>query len=160
SVRRSGERLRVSAQLIEAATGSHIWAERYDRNVEGLFDIQDELTQTIVATLAGKLEHAAWAAAKRKRTESMLAYDYFLQGIERHQRFTKEDNEKARRLHEQAIKMDPEFAQAHAELAFTWVSAWDEDLDEAYRLAGRAVALDEGESVCHTAFGFVCLLQK
>jgi TolB-like protein len=160
SIRRSGERLRVTAQLVEAATGSHLWAERYDRKTEDLFDIQDDLTHTIVSTLVGRVEHAAWAVADRQRTDSMQAYDYLLQGIERHQRFTREDNEEARRLLGEAIRMDPEFALAHAWLGLSWMAAWDEDLDKAYHLASRAVAIDDNEGLCHVILGFACLYRR
>ena len=160
SVRRSGNRLRVIAQLVETASGNHLWAERYDRNVEDLFDIQDELARTIVGTLAGRLETSAMAAAKRQRPDNMLAYDFLLRGIDCQQRLTKMENEKARNLLERSIAIDPEFALPYAWLALTWTADWEIDLDQAYRLASKSVTLDDSESRCHVIFGFVCLLRK
>jgi len=156
SLRKSGNHVRITAQLIDAVTSSHIWAERYDRSIDDLFEIQDELSRTIVSTLVGKIESAAIAATKRKRTENMQAYDYLLQAIEAHQRFTREDNVNARALLERAIELDPQFALPFARLALTYVTQ-DFNLTKAYELASRAVALDDQESACHQALGYVCL---
>jgi len=84
SVRKVGDRIRVTAQLIAAATGHHVWAERYDRNLEDIFSIQDEITEIIVSTLVGRIEATGIERAKRKNTENMVAYDYLLKGLDFH----------------------------------------------------------------------------
>ena len=90
SVRRSGKRVRVSAQLIEVATGTHLWAERYDRNMEDIFDLQDEVTHAIVSTLPGQLEKAVAERAGRKRTDNLSAYECLLRGNTFFHRFTRD----------------------------------------------------------------------
>jgi adenylate cyclase len=163
SVRRAGPRVRVTAQLIDGITGNHLWAERYDRDLQDLFIVQDELTHAIVSTLAGRLEAAEITFVKRKRTGNMAAYDHLLRGIEHHQRFTLEDHVKAREHFQRAIDLDPQFAVAFAWLALAKIAEWDEmppDNDAAFRLAIRAVELDGNESVCHSVLGFVYLKRR
>lgn len=82
SVRKIGSRIRITAQLIDASSGTHLWSERFDCGIEELFEVQDQLTRTIVATVSGRLEEAEIRTAASKRTDSLLAYDYLLRGIQ------------------------------------------------------------------------------
>ncbi|EHK55580.1 adenylate/guanylate cyclase domain-containing protein [Allomesorhizobium alhagi] len=119
SVRKMGSRIRITAQLIDAVPGNHLWSERFDRGIEELFDVQDELTQTIVATVAGRLEDAEIRMAANKRTDSLPAYDCLLRGIQRLRGYDPDDNRLARELFEQAVVLDPRYALAHAYLALS-----------------------------------------
>ena len=163
SVRRAAERVRITVQLVDARTGTHLWAERYDRKIEDIFAVQDEVTRTIVSTLVGRVESDVLQRAKRKPTAVMAAYDYLLQGLEHSNRLTKEDNAKAATLFEKAIDLDPQYALAHACLASTYMYDWFwevslEPLDgRAFEVAKKAIELDEEESRCHMILGRVQL---
>lgn len=119
SVRKAGNRVRVTVQVVEAATGEHIWAERYDRELRDIFELQDELCQSIVATLPGRLESVEMQQVIHKPPENMVAYDLLLAAKIHHHKFTKEDNSKAMELLNKAIELDPQFAPAHAWKACT-----------------------------------------
>ncbi|CAN5474325.1 adenylate/guanylate cyclase domain-containing protein [soil metagenome] len=155
SVRKMANRVRITAQLIEAATGNHVWSERYDRNIDDLFEVQDEVTRTIVATLTGRLEDAEMKGAAHRRTENVSAYDILLHGIELLRGNSASDNRKARELFESAILLDPSFALAHAYLALALLvehrydNAPDAIKDRAVESALAAVRLDPGEGRCH-----------
>ena len=138
SVRKAGNRLRITAQLVEAATGHHLWAERYDREIEDVFAVQDEVTRKIVATLAGKLDASEFRRARGagERTGNLDAYDLVLRGREHLNRFTLDDTFAARRLYEEAVALDPDYARAYAGLAWTYlVEAQTNGLDETYERA-------------------------
>ena len=166
SVRRAADRVRITVQLVDARTGTHLWAERYDRNIEDIFAVQDEVTRTIVATLVGRVESDVLQRAKRKPTEVMAAYDFLLQGLEHGNRLTKDDNAEAAKLFAKAIELDPRYALAHACLASTYMYDWFwevslDPLDErAYETAKQAIELDEEESHCHMIFGRVQLYRR
>jgi TolB-like protein len=165
SVRKAGSRIRITAQLIDAATGNHLWAERYDRDLKDVFMIQDEVVTTIVARLAGQVDNAGLETARRKRTENLAAYDYLLRGLEHLHRAEDEDIEQACCMFESAIALDPRFAQAHAALAIAlifnyWANAYNSppaqaELDRAVEAASRAVALDGNDAYCHRALAHV-----
>jgi adenylate cyclase len=114
SVRKAGRRVRITVQLIDAETDRHLWAERYDRDLEDIFAIQDEVTTSIVATLPGRVEAAARDRAARLTTDNMAAYECVLTGKVLHHRSNRDDNAKAQRLLERAIELDPSYAHAHA----------------------------------------------
>src|SRR6266436_1878826 len=114
SVRKAGDRIRVTVQLIDAETDRHIWAERYDRQLEDIFAIQDEMTRAIVATLPGRVEAATHDRAKRKPTDNMAAYECVLAAKVLHHRSMREDNAQAQRLLDRALALDPNYAHAHA----------------------------------------------
>jgi TolB-like protein/class 3 adenylate cyclase/Flp pilus assembly protein TadD len=165
SVRRIGSRVRITAQLIEAATGNHIWAERYDRDAEDIFEVQDEVVQNIVSALFGQVEDAGAKQAKRKHPESLAAYDHLLQGIQHHQRGAAGDLTAARKLIEKAIDIDPDFAIAYAWLALIDQNTWDsqgspELIQSALRHARRAVELDEDDARCHVILGYIYLCMR
>jgi len=114
SVRKAGNRVRVTAQLVEAASGNHIWAERYDRELADVFKVQDDVTLQIVSSIPSRLESADLNRIKRKPLEDQVAYDYMLRGRIHHHRSTKEDNDEALQMLDRAIKLNPEFAEAYA----------------------------------------------
>jgi adenylate cyclase len=167
SVRRAANRVRITAQLIDATTGFHLWAQRYDRDFEDIFDLQDEITHTIVAALEVHLTPRERASIERRYTDNLEAYDLFLQGREGYWRRTREGAAQARTTLERAIALDPKFAAAHALLAeicrSEWYFGWrdDEDaLDRALELARRGVALDDGLPFAHMFLGWIHLWRK
>jgi adenylate cyclase len=157
SVRKTSNRVRITAQLIDAANGSHIWAERYDRELVDIFDLQDEITQAIVAVLPGRVATTAAGRLKRKRLGDMAAYDFVLAGKIHHHRFTKDDNIEALRLLGKAIELEPNYATAWAWRACTLGQALDlhyrDDPDTVYRQAidalEKALELNENDVECH-----------
>jgi adenylate cyclase len=165
SVRRIGERVRITTQLIDAITGNHLWAERYDRDLKDIFSVQDEVVRTIVAILPGRIEEAGSRSARRKRPENLVAYDYYLRGAEYHLLFDTAHNAVTREMFEKAIALDPDLAPAYAWLATQHMRDWMlyqslEAREQAFKLAERAVALDSNDSVCHMMLGYVCLYQR
>jgi adenylate cyclase len=157
SVRKAADRVRVTVQLIDAETDRHIWAERYDRKIEDIFAIQDEITCAIVGTLPGRVEAARHERAKRKPTQSMAAYEYVLAGKILHHRSTIDDNIEAQRLLDRAIALDPKYAHAHAwkacVLGQTWVYNWCADRESTWnQIASEleiALSLDDNDSDVH-----------
>ena len=117
SVRKSGNRVRITAQLIDATTGGHLWAERFDRDLTDIFAVQDDVTQHIVGALALNLTEGEQQRLVTGQTDNLEAYDCFLRGREHHWRFTREQNSQARELFQKAIELDPKFASAYAFLA-------------------------------------------
>jgi adenylate cyclase len=165
SVRRAGGRVRITAQLVEAATGHHLWAERFDRDLADIFDVQDEVTSRIVATLAGKLAESERRRARSGQTENLEAYDCVLRGRELWYRFTPEANREARRLYEKAIELDPDYARAYASLAWTyltehserWADPEEQPLERALEVARRGVMVNPASHSNHLALGQVCI---
>jgi TolB-like protein/class 3 adenylate cyclase len=156
SVRKSKGRVRITAQLADATTEGHLWAERYDRDLKDIFALQDEVAQKIVAALAVKLTEDEQKHLVRKYTDNMEAYDALLQGVEYKNRYTKEANVQARQMFERAIDLDPEFAAAYAALGFThfheWTLGWSQDpqsLEHAFELAQRTLELDDSLPLGH-----------
>ena len=155
SVRKMADRVRITAQLIDAVTGNHLWSERYDRNIHALFEVQDEVTRTIVATLVGRLEDAEIGDAMRKRTDSPAAYDNLLRGIHLLRGHSDEDNRRARELFEKAVGIDPQFALAHAYLAIALLVEHDYDnapdaiTKQALDSGLAGVKLDPRDGRCH-----------
>jgi TolB-like protein len=168
SVRKAGNRVRITAQLIEAGTGGHLWAERYDRDLEDIFDLQDEVTQKIVAALEVKLTKGERQRRVQNETENLEAYDSLLRGCERFTRFTKEGVTEAKELYMRAIELDPTYAPAYAWLArtevFEWISGWSEHRDRSLRraleLANKAVSLNDSLPLGHAILGWVYMWKK
>jgi TolB-like protein/Flp pilus assembly protein TadD len=171
SVRKAGPRVRITAQLIDAETGNHLWAERYDRELQDIFAIQDEVVTTVVARLAGAVQSADFEAARRKRTENLGAYDCYLRGMEIFYRTAGSDLERACELFQRAISLDPDFALAYAHLAIAlifdyWASAHRSPaegatmLDRALEAASAAVALDDSDATCHRALAHVHISRR
>ncbi|HEY5807352.1 MAG TPA: hypothetical protein VIT67_05265, partial [Povalibacter sp.] len=166
SVRRVGERIRITAQLIDAETGSHIWGEKYDGNLADVFSVQDQVVQKIVSTLVGRVQAADIERARRKPPTSLAAYEYVLKANALPWD-EPESAAEATRLLEAAIKLDPGYGLAHAVLAALRWDSWRRDrsdsdagLQEAYALAKRAVELDQNESTCFAMLGHVCLRRR
>ena len=149
SVQKAAKRLRITAQLIDAVSGYHIWGEKYDRDMEDIFLLQDDVTEKIIATLRVKVEKAEIERVLRKPSASLEAYDYALRGRAYLNAGTKEQNAHAQEMFKVAIELDPDFAGAYVGLGWAcfhaWVSLWNPDpqsLDTAIELAQEAIALD------------------
>ena len=167
SVRRVGERIRISAQLIDAATGTHRWAERYDRRLEDIFAVQDEVVRTIVAILAAHVRRVEIERTRAKPPNSWQAYDYYLQAADARtsmmSSFSVEGLYETRRLLERSLASDANFARSYALLAHTYeaayVNPWDSDflnpgaLDQAHQLARKAIELDRNLPQAHGVLG-------
>ena len=165
-VQRSGSRVRITAQLVDAATGYHLWAERYDREVTDIFTLQDEVTQQIVRAMAVKLTEAEKVRLGRAPT-SVEAYDLVLRGHEERSRTTREGNAEARRLYTRAIELDPRYASAYLGLGWTYLQSWQflwttdrESLERARELAEKATALNENLAGAYQMLGQVSLWMK
>jgi adenylate cyclase len=165
SVRKAGDRVRVTVQLIDAQTDRHIWAERYDRKLEDIFAIQDEVTGAIVATLPGRVEAATQERVKRKRTDNMAAYECVLAAKVLHHRSQREANAEAQSLLDRAVALDPNYAHAHAwkacVLGQTWIYGWCADRDATFQQVADelqiALALDDNDSDVHRILAAVNL---
>ncbi len=162
SVRKEGGRVRITAQLIDVDTGSHIWAERYDRDLADVFAVQDEITELIVAAIEPKLYAAESFRAQRKAPENLDAWHLVMHAMSHFWRMTQEDNLLAQGLLEQAIAIDPEFAQAQAVLAVSLIfgvqMGWQDSdavLPSAERAALAAVRIDNEDPWAHLGVAFV-----
>jgi len=164
SVRKAGDRVRITAQLSDATTGSHLWAERYDRVIDDIFAAQDHVTQKIISTLVGRLEDESRQMAMRKSITNLTPYDYCLRG--KHfwpdWRGAKENILRAREMFEKAMELDPEYASAYVGLTESYLSefwsSWTRDRDAAgaltFEYASKAVELDNRDSHAHMLLGF------
>jgi TolB-like protein len=165
SVRRMGDRIRITVQLTNAMTGHQVWGERFDRGQTELFTVQDEVVQKIVSTLVGRVQVTDADRARRKHPASLDAYECVLKGNSLPWDEPAGTAE-ATRLFERAIDIDPGYGMAHALLAIMRTHHWQVQpdstamLDEAYRLAMRAVELDDSESTCHSMLAQVCLQRR
>ena len=165
SVRKASNRVRITAQLIDAASGGHIWAERYDRELDDIFALQDEITERVVSAISPAVLDAEMQRALRRRPDSLAAHDWLLRGLWHLQKYKKPDNAEAQTLFRKAIEIDANFAQAHAWLAnslwrdvwLNWSTAPDESLQAAYDSAKRAVALDDRDEFGHVWLSYVCV---
>jgi adenylate cyclase len=162
SVQKADDQVRIVVQLVDTTTDTHVWSERFDRPFRDIFALQDELVQKIVTTLKLQLTLHEQGHNVRKHTDNLEAYDAFLRGQEYFWRFTKETNTQARQLYEQAITLDPQYADAYASLSGTyymaWVWRWSADpktLERAQALAQRAVALDNSLPFAHSMLAMV-----
>jgi adenylate cyclase len=167
SVRKAGNRVRITVQLIDARKDRHIWAERYDRELEDIFAIQDEVTSSIVATLPGRVEAATYQSIARKPTESMAAYELLLTAKVLHHRVSREDNREAQKVVESALALDPNYAHAHAWRACivgqSLLNNWELDQDVAWQIVHDelkiALALDRDDSDVHRILAGVKLIR-
>ena len=165
SVRKAADRVRVTVQLIDGETETHIWAERYDRKLEDIFAIQDEVTSAIAATLFGRIEAARHDKVQRKPTENMAAYEYVLTGKVLHHRSNRESNTEAILMLNRAIDLDPNYAHAHAWKACVtgqaWLHGWCEDPVASLQLIldelQIALALDDNDADVHRILAAVKL---
>jgi len=161
SVRKSGSKVRITGQLIDATTGAHLWAERFEGTLDDIFELQDQIAESVVGAIAPQLERAEIERAKRKPTESLDAYDYYLRGMEKLHCGTREAIEAALPLFYRAIELDPEFASAHSGAAWCyfwrklngWMTDRAEEIAEGVRLARLAVELGRDDAVALTRAG-------
>jgi len=164
SVRRAGGRVRITAQLLESGSAHHVWAERYDRGLEDIFAVQDEITREIVEALHVKLVRGEQATVWRKLLAKPEALDAYYKGIDRMNRATREANDEAARCFEQVAKLEPDSPLGHLGLAWTKLSAfrygWGEPkaLQHAAELADKALQLDETCADAHALLGYYHLL--
>jgi adenylate cyclase len=162
SVRRASHRVRITGQLIDTATGAHLWADRFDGGVEDIFDLQDQVTARVVAAIAPKLEQAEIERAKRKSTESLDAYDHFLRGLAGFHQWSKEGNDQGLQHFYKAIQLDSNYAAAYGMAARMYVQrnagGWVRDrayeVAETERLAMRAAELGYDDAVALATAGF------
>ena len=171
SVQRADQNVRVTAQLIDASTGSQLWADGYDREISSIFAIRDDITRSIVGTLGGlggKLAQAEVARLSAKAPNSFTAYDYLMRGWYEWHKFTRESNAAARDLFELARKIDPNYARAYAGLAWAYADdydyEWTEDFEKTLKLtlemAQTAVRLDPNDYQAQWALGWACLYNR
>jgi adenylate cyclase len=167
SVRKAGNQVRVTAQLADATTGDHVWAERYDRPLQDIFAVQDSIVRKIVTTLNLEftLVHQGWQF--ERHTDNPEAYDYALRGLGYLQIPTKEANLKARQMFEKAVELDPKYASAYEDLGFIylidWTAQWSSDprtLDRALELEQQAIALDNSSAQSHRILAGTYLWKK
>ncbi len=163
SVRKAGNKVRITAQLIDCNTDGHVWADRFDRELEDIFAVQDEVTQEIVSALQVQLTQVEQDHLSLRDTDNIDAYDSLLRGKEYYLRFTRDGNQQAREYYKKAVTLDPNYATALAELARIWVQArnhgWTEDLaaplKQASDYAVRAVKLNNLLPQAHVVLGFI-----
>src|SRR5262245_14263237 len=168
SIRKTGNRVRITAQLIDAGSGGHLWAERFDRDLTDIFATQDEVVEKIVRALAVTLTQGEERRLGRRGTSNVQAYEFWLRARELLSRSTREGVAQARAMYLRAIELDPNFAVPHAGLSLAaisdYVSDWAADpaqaLDEAERWARRALELDDQEPVSHMALGNALLWRR
>ena len=161
SIRKAGGRVRITGQLIDATTGAHLWADRYDGSLQDIFDLQDQVTSSVVGAIAPKLELAEIERAKHKPTSSLDAYDYYLRGMAAFHHWTAEGSEEALNHFYRAIEIDPEYAIAHAmaarcinqRLAIQPLTVGIEETEMAEKLARRAADLGRNDAMALSMAG-------
>jgi TolB-like protein/class 3 adenylate cyclase/tetratricopeptide (TPR) repeat protein len=163
SVRKSGNRVRITGQLIDTSTGAHLWADRFEGGLENIFDLQDQVTTSVIGAISPRLEQAEIERAKRKPTENLDAYDYYLRGLAGVYQWTKKGTEEALANFGRAIQLDPNFAAAYGMAARTsvqrnacgWMADREAEFAEAARLATQAAQLGKDDAVALYAAGVV-----
>jgi len=167
SVRKSGGRVRITVQVIEAASGKHLWAERYDRDLEDIFALQDEMTRTIVAAVEPELGAAERERAARKQPESLAAWEVYQRGLWYMWGFSKDGNAEAQRLFQRAHELDPGFATAYAFESYShyldamlgYVEEPRDSVAAALKAAKKALSLDDKDPVAYFALGRVYMIR-
>ena len=167
SVRKAGDRVRITAQLVDAVSGHHLWADRYDQRLDDVFAVQDEITHHIVDALAVTLTRGERERGERRRTDQLEAYDLLLRGLDCLRKSTRESNLDARHMFETATALDPRYAEAYAQLSHAhfreWSMGWTSDLlvlDQALQFGEQAVALDPLLPVAYRSLAVVLLWKK
>ena len=168
SVRRAADRVRITAQLVDARTGNHLWAERYDRDLCDIFALQDEVARSVASTVSGRVEAVGRDLAVRLSPAGLRAYDLVLRAKALIQKYTKADNAQALACSERAVELDPTSARACTHSAWChfinymacWTAERDHALAKAYELAQRAVVLDEVDSFGHSILGLIHVFRR
>ena len=167
SVRKVANRVRITAQLVDATTGGHLWAERYDRDLKDIFAVQDEVTKNIVSAMAVRLTTNEKDHLTRRHTNSLEAYEYALRGLEHYSRYTKEAHGDAQKMLLKAIELDPEYSLAYSRLALIYLheytQGWSQDpksMERAFNLAQNAIAMDDSLPEAHRILGDIYLYRK
>lgn len=162
SVRKAANRVRITGQLIDAGTGNHLWADRFDASLDDIFDLQDRVTASVVGAIAPTLELAEMERAHRKPTESLVAYDFFLRGLAYLNNLTKDANNEALEQFYRAIELDPAFASPYSmaarcytlRVANNWINDFRQEAEETKRLAQRGADLGQNDAVALCFGGF------
>jgi TolB-like protein/tetratricopeptide (TPR) repeat protein len=164
SVRKGANRVRITGQLVDTSTGAHLWADRFDGGLGDIFDLQDQVTESVVGAIAPAVEKAEIERAKRKPTDSLDAYALYLRGLDRFYQgvASRQANDEALRLFNRAIELDPDFASAYGRAAFCyvwakgngWISDTANEIAEVKRLAQRAVELGKDDAIALAAGGW------
>ena len=169
SAHKIGNRVRITAQLIDTTTGHHLWSEKYDRDMKDLFALQDEIAHKIIVELQVKLTEGEQARVSQKSTTNLEAWSYAVRGLKLFERSSKENNAKAMELFEQAVELDPGYVWAWVRLAWTHLVAsralgWSHSPFESFKktveISQKVLALDESDSDVRALLGVVCLRQK
>ena len=164
SVRKAGSRVRVSTQLIDGASSSQLWAERYDRDLSDIFEVQDEITENVVGAIEPELTRAEWKRVATKRPEHLEAWDYVVRAVSLMMEFSEEASAQAATLLQQGVDVDPNYARTYGHKA--WLSIWrgfqgwipmDEALSSAVEDSSRGLQLDVNEPWCYIARAFIAI---
>src|SRR5262249_40551275 len=157
SVRKAHDRVRVTAQLMEATSAAHLWAESYDRELQDIFAVQDEIKQQVIDALKVKLPAVEVARARRTPAANMTPYDYLLRGSEYFNRYTQEGTVQAQQYAEKAIALDPQYADGYVGLSVTYLRMWQvgwstdpQTLERAFALVQQALTLDDSLPIAHS----------
>jgi adenylate cyclase len=163
SVRKAANRVRITGQLIDTATGAHLWADRFDGGIGDIFDLQDQVTESVVGAIAPAVEKAEIERAKRKPTESLDAYTLYLRGLAKLYQFShRQAYDEALQLFNDAVELDPDFASAYGQAAASyafakangWISVTAHEISEVTRLAQRAVQLGKDDAIALSTGGY------
>ena len=168
SVQRSGDRVRITAQLNDALTGHHLWAENYDREIGDIFALQDDITEHVTVALQVKLTEGEQARIRRRHTDNPEAYEYFLRGLEVFRTFTKEANDRARKLFEKAAELDPNYAHVwqtigrthYRDARFGWSDTPAQSLALAEELAQKTLAVDDSDAAAYALLSLVYMTRR
>ena len=168
TVQKVVDKVRINAQLIDASTDHHLWAERYDKDLRDLFKLQNELVQTIVAKMAIRINETERKRIMRKDTDNLQAYDYLLRGWEHFYQNTRQDNKDARLMFQRAIDIDPRYSLAYAALAWSYLNAFyygwtqfpNKALERANDLSKKALNIEESSALAHSALGSIYLRRR
>jgi adenylate cyclase len=168
SVQRSGDRVRINVQLIDALKGHHLWSERYDRKFKDIFALQDDITENVVAAMQVKLTEGEQARIRRRQTDNLEAYQYFLRGLVHRRPSTKVDNAQTRRLFEKAVSLDPNFAGGWEQIARThiwdvrlgWTDTPPQSIARAEELLQKALAIDDSHAETYSLLSVLAMQKR
>jgi adenylate cyclase len=168
SVQKSGDRVRITAQLIDALSGHHLWAERYDRDLKDIFALQDEITMKVITALQVELTAGEMAGMMAKGTKNIDAFIKYMQAMQFFDKVTKEGNAQAKKILEEAIALDPEYPRLYMGLAFIhYMDVWygttespDQSLARAFELAQKAISLDDSNAAAYSVLGQIYMMKK